>query len=238
MARKKKINPILKVWIDSKEQKFVKKSKMFFDNKKIPNEVKSLEDGDLKILLQTKEVFLIERKRYDDFAKSYIKKHLQDQAIRMNNQYKYYCCIIHGDMGDIRRAAQYDPALKRIKQSSIQQMYQKMELIYKCPCFFVENDAQYFNKVMELSNMLAKANGINTIVKTSVQVKEHPELSFLMVGNDIGEKTAKLLINEFGSPKGVFEASRDELKNVSGVGDITVSNIKELKEVFEHGKKV
>ena len=82
MARKKKINPILKVWIDSKEQKFVKKSKMFFDNKKIPNEVKSLEDGDLKILLQTKEVFLIERKRYDDFAKSYIKKHLQDQAIR------------------------------------------------------------------------------------------------------------------------------------------------------------
>ena len=237
MARKKS-SPILKVWIDSKEQKFVKKSKMFFDNKKIPNEVKSLEDGDLKILLQSKDVFLVERKRYDDFAKSYIKKHLQDQAIRMNNQYKYYCCIIHGDMSDIRRAAQYDPALKRIKQSSIQQMYQKMELIYKCPCFFVDNDVQYFNKVVELSKMLAKANGINTIVKTSVQVKEHPELSFLMVGNEIGEKTARLLINEFGSPQNVFEASREELKKVSGVGDITVSNIKELKEVFENGKKV
>lgn len=235
---KKKSNPIIKVWIDSKEKAFVKKSKMFFDNKKIPNEVKSLEDGDIKVLLQTKEIFLIERKRYDDFAKSYIKKHLQDQAIRMNNQYKYYCCIIHGDMSDIRRAAQYDPALKRIKDSSIQQMYQKMELIYKCPCFFVKNEVQYFNKIMELSKMLVKANGMNTIIKTSVQVKEHPELSFLMVGNDIGEKTAKLLINEFGSPQKVFEASRDDLKKISGIGDITISRIKELKEVFENGKEV
>lgn len=236
MAKKKKT--IIKVWIDSKEKDFVKKSKMFFDNKKIPNEVKSLEDGDLKVLLSSKDIFLIERKRYDDFAKSYIKKHLQDQAIRMNDKYKYYCCIVHGDMGDIRRAANYDPALKRIKQHSITQMHQKMELIYKCPCFFVSNDVQYFNKVIELSNMLVKANGINTIVKSSVRIEEHPELSILMAGTDIGEKTAQLLIDEFGSPKEALDASREELLNIDGIGDATVSKIKELKGVFENGPKV
>lgn len=234
----KKINPIIKVWIDSKEKGFVKKSKMFFDNKKIPNEVKSLKDGDLKVLLATKEIFLVERKRYDDFAKSYIKKHLQDQAIRMNEEYKYYCCIIHGDMDDIRKAARYDPALKRIKQSSIQQMYQKMELIYKCPCFFVPNDVQYFNKIIELSKMLVKANGMSTIVKSSVQIQEHPELSILMAGTDIGEKTAQLLIDEFGSPQNALNASRKDLLKINGIGDATVSKIKELKEVFENGPQV
>lgn len=234
----KKVHPIVKVWIDSKEKGFVKKSKMFFDNKKIPNEIKSLEDGDLKVLLSTKDFFLVERKRYDDFAKSYITKHLQDQAIRMNKQYKFYCCLIHGDMGDIKRAAKYDPALKRIKQSSIQSMYQKLELVYKCPCFFVDNDVQYFNKVIELSKMLVKANGINTIVKSSVKVEEHPELSILMAGADIGEKTAQLLIDEFGSPKQALNASRDELLKINGIGDITVSKIKELKEVYENGPKI
>lgn len=235
---KKETSPIIKVWIDSKEQDFVKKSKLFFDNKKIPNEIKSLKDGDLSILLRTKEVFVVERKRYDDFVQSYIKKHLQDQAIRMNQNYQYYCCIVHGGMEDVYRAAKYNPSLKRIKQSSVTQMHQKLELIYKLPCFFVDNDAQYFNKIIELSKMLVKSHGVHTLAKTSVQVKEHPELSILMVGNDIGEKTAKLLLSEFKTPQNVFNASREELLQVNGVGDVTVSKIKQLKEVFENGSKV
>ena len=235
---KKKESPIIKVWIDSKEQKFVKKSKAFFDGKKIPNEIKSLKDGDLSILLKTKDTFVVERKRYDDFAQSYIKKHLQDQAIRMNESYKYYCCIIHGGMNDIYNASQYNPSLKRIKQSSIIQMYQKMEMVYKLPCFFVDNDVQYFNKVMELSTMLVKAHGIHTLVKSNIKIKEHPELSILMAGNDIGEKTAKLLLSEFGSPQNVLNASRDELLDINGIGDVTVSKIKQLKEVFENGSQI
>lgn len=233
----KKSNPILHVSIDSKEQSFVKKSQAFFDNKHIRNTVKSLEDGDLRLTLRGNKKFIVERKRYDDFAQSYIKNHLQDQAIRMNENYDYYCCIIHGDMNDIYRAAQYNPALKRIKQGTIDKMYQKMELIYKLPCFFVKNDAQYFNKVLALSDILVKSDKLN-IVKTNAQIKEHPELSILMVGANIGENTAITLINEFESPQAVLDASREELLAVNGIGDVTVAAIKELKEVFENGKKV
>lgn len=232
---KKKTYPIIKVWIDSKEQKFVKKSKTFFDNKNIANEIKSLKDGDLSILLQTKDVFVVERKRYDDFAQSYIKKHIQDQAIRMNENCKYYCCIVHGGMEDIYNASRYNPSLKKIKQSSITKMHQKLEMVYKLPCFFVDNDVQYFNKVLELSQMLAKAHGTHTLVKSGIKIQEHPDLSILMSGNDIGEKTAKLLLSEFGSPKNVLNASRDDLIAINGIGDITVSKIKQLKEVFENG---
>lgn len=235
MAKKKKSNPITKVFIDTKEQSFVKKSKLFFDNKHIHNEEKSLDDGDLKILLQTKKFFTVERKRYDDFASSYIKKHLQDQAVRMNENCEFYCVIVHGSMDDIYNAARFNPGLKKINERSIQKMHQKMEIVYKCPCFFVDNATQYFNKVIELSNMLVKAE--SHIVKSSITVKENPDLSMLMAGGGIGQGIAELLIDEFGSPQNALYASREELLAVNGIGDSTVARIKELKDVWENGAK-
>lgn len=235
--KRKDKRSVTKVFIDTKEKDFVKKSKLFFDNKHIKNEEKSLEDGDLRILLSTKKFFLVERKRYDDFASSYVKKHLQDQAIRMNNTDDFYCVIIHGGMEDIYRAKQFNPHLKYINQKTIEKMHQKMELIYKCPCFFVDNDVQYFNKVLELCDMLVKAEGNSHIVKTSVTIQEHPELSMLMAKEGIGEGVAKTLIDEFGSPHDVLYASRDDLLAVNGIGDSTVIKIKELKEIFENGSK-
>lgn len=233
----KKNNSILHVSIDSKEQAFVKKSTAFFDNKHIKNTVKSLSDGDLRLTLQGNKKFIVERKRYDDFASSYIKNHLQDQAIRMNENYDFYCCIIHGSMDDIYRAAQYNPSLKRISKHAIDKMYNRLELIYKLPCFFVNNDAQYFNKVLELSDIIVKADKAN-IVKTNIQIKEQPDVNLLMAGAGIGEKTAMLLLNEFETPKNVFYASREDLLSLNGIGDSTIAKIKELKEVFENGKKV
>lgn len=240
MAGKKKKRDkrsVTKVFIDSKEKDFINKSKIFFDNKHIKNEQKALDDGDLKILLSTKKFFLVERKRYDDFASSYIKKHLQDQAIRMNETGDFYCVIVHGSMEDIYRARQYNPQLKYINEKTIEKMHQKMELVYKCPCFFVDNDIQYFNKVLELCDMLVKAEGNSHIVKTSITVQEHPELSILMAKEGIGEGVAKMLIDEFGSPKDVLYASREDLLSVNGVGDSTVVKVKELKEIFENGAK-
>ena len=59
-----------------------------------------------------------------------------------------------------------------------------------------------------------------------------------MVGAKIGEKTARLLLSEFGSPQNVLNASRDDLSQVSGVGDVTIAEIKKLKEVFENGEEI
>ena len=235
----KKSSPIIKVFIDSSEKSFVKKSKMFIDEKKIYNEIKPLEDGDLKILLQTKEFLTIERKRYDDFVSSYVdkNKHLQDQAIRMNQNCQHYCCIIHGSFDDVVRASRYNPSLKRVKESTVTKIHQKMEMVYKLPCFFVETDIQYFQKVYDIAQMLVKASGMNTIVKSSVQVEERPDLSMLMAKRGIGDNIAEVLIDEFGSPKNVLYASRDDLLKIDGVGEGTVLKIKELKEIFENGEK-
>lgn len=236
MAKKKSI---IKVYIDTAEKDFVKKSVMFFKKQKIPYEEKSLEDGDLRVVLKTHDVFCVERKRYDDFASSYITGHLQDQAVRMNEKQKYYAVIVHGGMEDIYRAANYNPALKRIKnKNTIDKMYHRMELIYKCPCFFVDSDIEYFKTVMAISETLAKAGGLTTIVKTEVGVKKNKPLSILMQAEKIGQKTAELLLQEFGSPKNVLSASRDELLEINGVGDGTVTELKRLKEAYENGKEI
>ena len=230
---------IIRVWIDSKEQKFVQKSQSFFNGKNIRNDVKPLEVGDLRLLLSTKEFFTVERKRYDDFVASYITKHLPDQAIRMNQHCApYYCVIVHGSMQDVYKASQYNKALKRVKPKTVEKMHQKMELIYKLPCFFVDNDVQYFHKVLELSDMIVKSQSNNVIIKSGVQIKEDLPLSLLMCAPDIGTNTAKLLLSEFGTPQNVFNASRDDLLNIKGVGDSTVAKIKDLKEAYENGKKV
>lgn len=234
----KKSNAVLHVSIDSLEpEDFKKKANIFFKNKGIQHAVKRLDEGDLRLTLKGNKKFIVERKRYDDFASSYIKNHLQDQAIRMNKNYDYYCCIIHGDMQDIYRAANFNPALKRIKQPAIEKMHNKMEVVYKLPCFFVENEAQYFNKVLALAETIVKSDKAN-VVKTKMTLKDEPDVNMLMVGNNIGEKTAKRLLMEFESPKGVFDASREELLAVQDVGDATIASIKMLKEVFENGKKI
>ena len=44
-----------------------------------------------------------------------------------------------------------------------------------------------------------------------------------------------MLLDEFGSPSAVLNASREELLQIKGVGDSMVSNIKELKQVYENG---
>ena len=235
----KKNKSIIKVYIDTAEKNFVKKSTMFFKKQNIPHEQKSLEDGDLNIVLKTHDVFCVERKRYDDFASSYITGHLQDQAVRMNKNQKYYAVIIHGGMDDIYRAANYNPALKRIKnKKTIDKMYHRMELIYKCPCFFVDSDVEYFTTVMAISETLAKASGLNMIVKSEISVKKNKPLSILMQAEKIGQKTAELLLKEFGSPKAVLSASRDELLEINGVGDGTVTELKRLKEAYDNGKEI
>ena len=234
---KKKSNPIVHAIIDSKEQSFVKKSQAFFDKKGIENEVRALSDGDLKLLLSNGKEFIVERKQYDDFVASYINNHLQDQAIRLNKNYPYYCCIIHGDFSDVRRAANYNPALKRINQSSANKMHETLELIYKLPCFFVKSEAQYFNKAMSLSNRIVKSDNVN-LVKTNAKINNQPELSLLMVAEGIGEKTARLLLDEFGSPQNVLNASSEDLLQVSGVGKVTVAEVKKLKEVFKNGNNL
>lgn len=225
-------NIIVQAWVDSSEKKMVKKTMAFFKKQGIKCEKKPLQDGDVLLLLSNQEYFAVERKSFSDFVHSYIKDdHLQDQAYRLNNNFKNYCCIVHGSIEDLYKIK----PLRRIKQSAVDKMAAKLELLYKLPIFWVDNEALYFKKIMDLSEMIVKEGGAKIKAKSSISIKNRPDVHILTAGANIGDKTALMLLKKFKTPQKVLNASREELLEIKGVGDGTVSDIKKLKKLFEEG---
>ena len=227
---------ILKAYVDTREQSFVKKTIAFFNTKNIEVEAKSLGDfGDVALLLTNKEYLNIERKSYTDFVTSYISNHLQDQCIRMNNSSNHPCIIVHGSLKDLKSAARKYPALKKIKQSSIDKMVRNIEMIYRVPIFFVEKEAHYFLEIMNLAETICEKSGNVIQKKPNVNIKNRPDVQIVMGVNRIGEKMALTLLKEFKTPEKVFNASREDLLKINGVGDATISDLKAWRRVYYNG---
>lgn len=236
----KKTSPssfINQVFIDGKEQeRMIKKATAFFNMKNIPVSKKTLGDyGDVAVLLASHQILNIERKTISDFCSSYMSGHLQDQAVRMNKVSYNYCCIVYGTMQDLKRMSKAYPALNKIKQKSIDKMAAKLEILYGLPVFFVDTETQYFNKIIELAEMVDKSANKKVMVKSKVTIKNRPDINFLTIAPRIGEKKAKLLLKEFHSPKAVLEASRDDLLAIKGIGESIVADVKQLKKIYEEG---
>lgn len=227
---------ILKAYVDTREQSFVKKTIAFFKTKNIEVESKTLGDfGDVALLLTNKEYLNIERKSFTDFVTSYISNHLQDQCIRMNNVSEHPCIIVYGSINDLKSVARKYPALKKIKQSSIDKMVRNIEMIYRVPVFFVDKEAHYFLEIMNLAETICEKSGNVIQKKPSVNIKNRPDVQIVMGANRIGEKMALTLLKEFKTPEKVFNASREDLLKINGVGDATISDLKAWRRVYYNG---
>lgn len=227
---------VIKAYVDKREKDMKNKSLAFFKSKNIDAEEKVLGDyGDVSLLLTSKEFLNIERKTFNDFVTSYISGHLQDQAFRMNNVSNNYCVIVYGSINDLKQIQYKYPAVKHIKQSSIDKMVCTLEMVYKCPVFFVSNEAQYLQKILQIAEIINRKNGETIKTKSNVTLKHRKDINILMQANKIGEKTAILLLKEFKTPEKVLNASRQDLLKIKGIGDSTISDIKSLKKVFYEG---
>lgn len=227
-------NQISKVYVDTREQKMIQKTVSFFKGKKIMIEKKALPDGDLVFVLKNHEKIFIERKSFPDFVSSYISNnHIQNQAVRLS-QYKYYACIVHGNIFDLRRIDKF----KRVSQNSVHKMTANLMLFYKLPIFFVETEQEYLKMALLIAETVIKHDGAqiphHTLVNNS---QERPDIKILMAQDNIGVQKAKILLDAFKTPKAVLNASREELLSIKGIGNAMVANIKELKSIFEDGVK-
>lgn len=227
---------IIKAYVDKKELGMKKKSVAFFKSKGIEVEERLLGDyGDIACLLTCKSYLNIERKTFQDFVTSYISNHIQDQATRMNQVSENYCVIVYGDIGDLKSLGRKYPAVKHIKQKSIDKMVRTLEMVYKCPVFFVKNEAQYFQEILRIAETINKHSGEQIKTKQVSTLKNRKDVEFIMLANRVGQKTALQLLKEFKTPENVLTASREDLKKINGIGDATVSDIKELSKIFYEG---
>lgn len=227
---------IIKAYVDKKELDMRKKSLAFFKGQNIDVEERLLGDyGDIACLLTSKQYLNIERKTFTDFVTSYMSKHLQDQATRMNKASNNYCVIVYGSINDLKWLANRYPAVKRIRQDSIDKMVRTLEMVYKCPVFFVKNEAQYYQEILKIAQTINKHNGDQLQSKQVAQLKNRKDVDFITVADRIGTKTAIQLLKKFKTPEKVFTASRKDLLSINGVGDATVSDIKSASKVFYEG---
>lgn len=227
---------ILKAYVDKKELDMKKKSLAFFKGRGIDVEERLLGDfGDIACLLSSKEYLNIERKTFNDFVTSYISGHIQDQAFRMNNVSNNYCVIVYGSINDLWQIASKYPAVKHIKQHSIDKMVRSLEMVYKCPVFFVKNEAQYFQEILNIAETLSKKHGETLKTKSNISLKNRKDIEIVMGADRVGEKTARTLLKEFNTPERVFNASRKDLLKINGIGDATIADLKKWKKVFYEG---
>lgn len=230
---KKNKHYVSKVYVDTRENKMVDKSLVFFKNQGINAVKHANKDGDLILVLNNKEKLYIERKSISDFASSYISGHIQDQALRLSN-YQFRVCIVHGNITDLKRVK----VLSRINQNSINKMASTLMMVYRLPIFFVDDEKQYLSLSLTIGdavykNMDKMLDDSNPMIKRNTS----PALSIMRSGNNIGITTAVTLLKEFGSPKNILYASREDLLDVKGVGDSMVKNILELRRAFEGDDK-
>lgn len=228
---------ILKVYVDSREQeKTIKKYHAFFKKQGIDSEVQSLGDyGDVALFLTSKEWLNIERKTYADFVTSYISGHIQDQASRMNKVSDNYCIIVYGSINDLKWLYSKYPAVKYIKQTSVDKMVRTLMMIYKCPVFFVKNEAQYFQEIMNIVETINKKGSESLQKKPVIVSKNRKDVEIVMGANRVGEKTALTLLKEFHTPEKVFNATREDLLKINGIGDATISDLKQWRSVYYDG---
>ena len=111
-------------------------------------------------------------------------------------------------------------------------------MLYKIPVFFVDNELSYLKLCLTIVESISKNKDKSLdVIHTQANIQSRPDLSILTSGQNIGYKKAHLLLDEFGSPKKVFEASRSELLAIKGVGDAMVADLQKLKDAFENGVK-
>ncbi len=73
----------------------------------------------------------------------------------------------------------------------------------------------------------------------SNSVKTEPEKLLTAIGiRHIGKRTAKQLIQNFGSIRGVLEASKDKIETIHGISESVVSSLNEWKSDDENLKTI
>jgi ERCC4-type nuclease len=157
----------------------------------------------------------IERKTVSDFLSSMINKRL---AFQLNDlqQYENKLLIIEG----IEEHELYSDKNKEgINSNAIRGFLLSIALKHKVPFIFTKNEEDTARFINVLARKKETESSLN-VMKKSLNKKE--QMQFILEGfPGIGPKTAKKLLEEFKSIKGVLNASKEELtKSIGKKADI------------------
>ena len=155
----------------------------------------------------------IERKTVSDFISSMKNRRLLNQLEELQ-QYKNRLLIIEGLDEQELYSEQSPLQEKGMHPNSIRGFLLSILLSHKVPIIFTKDYQDTARFLMVLARKKPKENSLN-VKKKSLNKKE--QMQFILEGfPGIGPKTAKKLLEEFGTIKNIINAEEENLKKAIG----------------------
>lgn len=200
------------IYVDYRE----KNSNIMRELDKINCEVKvrTMGVGDYQIT----DDIIIERKTIDDFSKSITDKRLYQQAKELSNNCQKPLMIIEGE--NIYHTFLHPNAIRGALAT--------IALDFKIPIIQTQNetDTAFMLKRIALREK-DKDNKKPVSIRTQTKPVTLPEQQLFITESlpGIGPVSAKNLLRHFKNVKNIVNASKNELKDVEGIGEKTATNI-------------
>lgn len=187
-------------------------------------EIYNLPVGDILIPIN-QEAVLIERKSSVDFIESIKNSRLWDQLARIQStenvldyRVRRKLLVIHDPMLPAVLSA-------RISWASIFGALQEIVYVYNVQVFHTETEHAFseFLRILTKRELERKNDG-NPIIKWERRMNytmddQSWKIYILSSIPYVGEKTAKLLLEKFGTIENISKASIHDLKKIKGIGD-------------------
>lgn len=169
----------------------------------------------------------IERKTVSDFASSIIDGRLFEQALNMRRTYRKPLIVVEGE----------NVYSSTLNPESIRGALISLAVDYGIPILWSRSPKETALLIGRIAFREQKEMGSKPIVRASKKPVDEDELKEYVVASlpGVDAARARKLLKHFGSVLKVFNASREELEAVEGIGKITAEKIKRIIEE-EYGR--
>lgn len=211
----------MKIFIDDREDEErieLLKSDPFF----VDAIITRLNTGDIVVERKDLVGIAIEVKTLQDWIKSCRDRQIQKEVLQMKAEYPFSYVVIYDD-------GKKNDAF--IKPQSMDEYYGNLVSIiqrYKVPIIVCKNDKHFVSCVKSIVNNVKKND--EPIEPPIVRLKDSNEMINVLIGlPKCGPKTARKLLDYFGTPGGVFSASDTELDQVPRLTRTTKVAIRRMR---------
>jgi len=164
----------------------------------------------------------VERKTTQDFFNSLFSGRLFDQVERLKEAYAKPLMIIEGDVGEELE--------NRLNPRAFWGALLKLQMDYNLPTINTYNTLQTVDLLITLAKRLQQqsAEPIKLRYKPKILSERERQIYAVCGLPGIGEGLAIKLLSHFGSVRKVFSASKYELMEVEGIGEVKADRITKL----------
>lgn len=179
-------------------------------------EVRTLQVGDYIVAPET----AVERKSIHDFVSSVFDGRLYDQCTRLKKHYASPVIVMEGNVDDLERVVEnpmvFYGAVTRVA------------LDYKIPTVPTPSALHTAKLLIAMCRKRDPAGG--PLLKKIKKPADLQQQQLSAVGSlpGVGEKLATRMLERFGSPLGVFNATMADLSRVEGLGEARAKKIRTM----------